>query len=78
MYVIKGLTYCISKFGKTCEYLAIKIECQKEELVLVLLYRSPHAEEEDNRKPLHLIKEINEPDSEYKVMCGDFNVPGID
>ena len=50
---------------------------QSENLIIITIYRSCNSTEE-NKKLLNLINEINDIDVKYRIMCGDFNVPGID
>lgn len=42
------------------------------------VYGSPAQDMENNSKLVNLIQEISNLKVEYKIICGDFNVPVID
>lgn len=79
MYVKKGLPYSIVSLEEEyCEYLSIKIECHLYELIITSVYRSPAGDVENNSKLLNLIQKLSNLNVKYKIICGDFNMPGTD
>ena len=59
------------------EYLCIKIGGLLEDLIILVIYRSPHSENENNTKLLLLLKKFMSVKGK-KIIVGDFNFPSID
>ena len=50
----------------------------KEELLLVIIYRSPNSESDNNVNLFALLNEICDLKFKNTIIAGDFNLPGID
>lgn len=78
LYVKKGLPYSIVTLKENyCEYLCVEVKGKSEQVVITSVYRSPSCDDENNKKLLSLMQEISDLRVKYKIVCGDFNLPGI-
>lgn len=78
IYIKEGLSYGIVTLKeKYCEYLCVEVKGKSERVVVASIYRSPSSDDENNKKLLGLLQEISDLSVEHKVVCGDFNLPGI-
>ena len=61
------------------EYLGIDLKLKNNTKMLIsAIYRSPNSSEENNKKILELINEIDDSKYDHKIIVGDFNLPKID
>lgn len=63
--------------SEACEYLAVKIKGQTDDLLLVSVYRSPNSVPENNEQVLGLLYEVSEYKVKHELLVGDFNLPNI-
>ena len=61
------------------EYLALTMNLEKGEKLLVMaIYRSPNSSDDNNEQLIKLLDNINQTGYTHQVILGDFNMPTID